>query len=101
MTQSGPRSLIESVLESLKGTDTNWENQAEVLEDCMDELRQMSMAIPDPSKPRHGSAAPDGDSGSQGIKEAIPHVEQMRAALLKRDKAHAIIHGMNALRQVP
>jgi hypothetical protein len=92
-------SQIESVVQWLQGTDeTQWQDQFDLIQESTSELGRMSGPLPGQSKTGTRSVQrPVYAPGSEGMRAAIPHLQDMLVRIRSRDRAGAIESGLAAL----
>ncbi len=83
-----------------KGNDARswWDAHTDHAEMCLFEIVRMSQRITDPTK-RSGWKSTS-DPPQQTLVRALPHVQNMVAAMRKRDRAAALKSGRAALAQM-
>lgn len=92
------RSLLQAILESLKGADqAGWDDQIECGNQCLYEMHQMTR----PSYQAHKSGGtdkwPSHIPDTAGLTRAMPHVKAMMRAIRSKDRTAALVSGNAAL----
>ena len=97
MLYNSTKTLLKTILDSLKPDEVGWDDQIESGNQCLYEMHQMTRPSYRPYKVAGSDKWPSHVPDGAGLSRALPHVKAMMSAIRRRDRATALESGRAAL----